>query len=119
MTASVTTTKNDPLLLVLRQSQPETKLGPIDHTISLLPIWPLLVLYGILAISLFPGLSWPQAAVMASGHILPSLASVAKSAISPTPRSLTLFLGLGVSFSFLAVSVPSSHNPPFWATPFH
>ncbi|MBW0514282.1 hypothetical protein O181_053997 [Austropuccinia psidii MF-1] len=39
-------------------------------------------------------LPWP---LMASGHILPSLSSLANSSISPTPRSLSLFLGLGVS----------------------
>ncbi|MBW0518418.1 hypothetical protein O181_058133 [Austropuccinia psidii MF-1] len=37
---SVTTTNNDPSLLVLWQFQPETKLGPICHTISSWPIWP-------------------------------------------------------------------------------
>ncbi|MBW0513353.1 hypothetical protein O181_053068 [Austropuccinia psidii MF-1] len=117
--AAVTTTKNDPPPLVLHQFQPGTKLGPIGHTISLWPIWPLLVLYGILAISLFPGLFLPQSSFMASGHILPSLASLANSSISPTPRSLSLFLGLGVSFCVLGGSGPSSQNQPFWATPFH
>ncbi|MBW0551009.1 hypothetical protein O181_090724 [Austropuccinia psidii MF-1] len=38
--AVFTTTKNDPPLLVLRKFQPETKLGPISHTISLWPIRP-------------------------------------------------------------------------------
>ncbi|MBW0542341.1 hypothetical protein O181_082056 [Austropuccinia psidii MF-1] len=59
--APVTTTKNDPPPLVFQQFQPGTKLGSIGHTISLWPIWYLLVLCGILAISLFPGLLWPQA----------------------------------------------------------
>ncbi|MBW0583112.1 hypothetical protein O181_122827 [Austropuccinia psidii MF-1] len=31
---TVTSTQNDPPQLVLRQSQPENKLGPIGHTIS-------------------------------------------------------------------------------------
>ncbi|MBW0576667.1 hypothetical protein O181_116382 [Austropuccinia psidii MF-1] len=97
----VTTTKNDPPLLVLRQLQAETKLGPIGHTISLWPIWLLLVLYGILAISLFPGLLLPQA-----------ISCLANSSISPTPRSLSLFLGLGVSFCFLGVSGPLSRTRP-------
>ncbi|MBW0568625.1 hypothetical protein O181_108340 [Austropuccinia psidii MF-1] len=94
----VTTTKNDPPPLVLRQFQPGTKLGPIGHTISLWPIWPLLILYGILGISLSLGLLWPQSSLMASGHILPSLASLANSSISPTPRSLSLFWAWGCLF---------------------
>ncbi|MBW0557690.1 hypothetical protein O181_097405 [Austropuccinia psidii MF-1] len=53
---SVTTTKNDPPQLVLRQSQPETKLGPIRHTISFMANRPPLVLYGPLVITPFP---WP------------------------------------------------------------
>ncbi|MBW0482269.1 hypothetical protein O181_021984 [Austropuccinia psidii MF-1] len=51
---SVTTTKNDPPQLVLWQSQPETSLGPIGHTISFMANWPPLVLYGLLVIALFP-----------------------------------------------------------------
>ncbi|MBW0567818.1 hypothetical protein O181_107533 [Austropuccinia psidii MF-1] len=57
----VTTTKNDPPLMVLPQFQIVTELGPIGHTISLWQIWHPLVLYGPLAISRFPGQLWPQA----------------------------------------------------------
>ncbi|MBW0578975.1 hypothetical protein O181_118690 [Austropuccinia psidii MF-1] len=97
---NVTMTKNEPPPLVLQQFQPATKLGPIGHTISLWEIWPLLVLYGILAISLFPGLLWPQEischhwTFMAPGHILPSLASLANSQI-PNPQASIFVLGLG------------------------
>ncbi|MBW0523142.1 hypothetical protein O181_062857 [Austropuccinia psidii MF-1] len=66
-----TTTKNEPPVLVLRQFQPKTKLGPIGHTTLLWPIWPRLVLYRLLAIPLFPGDLWLQPSFMASGHILP------------------------------------------------
>ncbi|MBW0584031.1 hypothetical protein O181_123746 [Austropuccinia psidii MF-1] len=50
---TVTTTKNDPPQLVLQQSQPETKFGPIGHTISFMADCPPLVLYGLLVIAPF------------------------------------------------------------------
>ncbi|MBW0573599.1 hypothetical protein O181_113314 [Austropuccinia psidii MF-1] len=91
---TVTTMKNDPPLLVLWQFQPETKLGPIGHTVSLGSIWPSLVLYGLLAISYFPVQLWAQPSFMASGHILPSLDSLANSHIL-NPQASTFVLGLG------------------------
>ncbi|MBW0525874.1 hypothetical protein O181_065589 [Austropuccinia psidii MF-1] len=88
----VKTTKNDPPSLVLWQFQPETKLGPIGHTISLWPIWPPLVLHDLLAISLFPGQIWPQAI---SCHHWPPWPIP----ISSTPRPLSLFWAWGLSVS--------------------
>ncbi|MBW0584147.1 hypothetical protein O181_123862 [Austropuccinia psidii MF-1] len=96
---TVTTTKNDPPLLVLRPFQPKTKLGPIGHTISLWPIWPPLVLYGLLVISIFPGQLSPQSSFMASGHILPSLASLANSHILNPQASIFVFGPGGLSVS--------------------
>ncbi|MBW0478033.1 hypothetical protein O181_017748 [Austropuccinia psidii MF-1] len=95
----VTTTKNDPPPLVLRQFQPGTKLGPIGHTISLWPIWPHLVLYDILAISPSPGPLWPQA--ISCHHWPPWPIS-----ISSTPRHLSLFWAWGVSLSPRGFWVP-------------
>ncbi|MBW0499074.1 hypothetical protein O181_038789 [Austropuccinia psidii MF-1] len=115
---TVTTTKNDPPLLVLQQFQPKTKLGPIGHTISLWPIWPPLVLYGLLAIPLFPGQSWPQPSFMASGHILPSLASLANSCIL-NPQASIFFLGLRGPLCLLGGSGSPSPHHWLWANPFH
>ncbi|MBW0518072.1 hypothetical protein O181_057787 [Austropuccinia psidii MF-1] len=85
---TVTTTQNDPPLLVLQQFQTETKLGPIGHTVSLWLIWHPLVLYGLLAISLFPGQLWPQAI---SCHHWPPWPIP----ISSTSRPLSLFWAWG------------------------
>ncbi|MBW0583236.1 hypothetical protein O181_122951 [Austropuccinia psidii MF-1] len=77
--------------------------------------WPHNIFYGQLAPfgvlwpfgdSTFP---WP---FMASGHILPLLASLANFHI-PNPRPLSLFLGLEVSFCLLGGSGPPSQNHPF------
>ncbi|MBW0478515.1 hypothetical protein O181_018230 [Austropuccinia psidii MF-1] len=95
----VTTMKDDPPPLVLWQFQPGTKLGPIGHTISLWPILPLLVRYGILAISLLPGLLWPQAI---SCHHWPPWPIP----LPLTPRPLSLFWAWGVSLSSRRFWVP-------------
>ncbi|MBW0586437.1 hypothetical protein O181_126152 [Austropuccinia psidii MF-1] len=82
-----------------------SNLGPIGHTIYLWPIWPLLVLYGIFGHITIP---WP---FMASGHILPSLASLANFHIL-NPQAYIFVLGLEVSLS------PSPHHG-LCANPFH
>ncbi|MBW0550055.1 hypothetical protein O181_089770 [Austropuccinia psidii MF-1] len=95
--------------------QPGTRLGPIGHTISFMANWAPLVFYGLLDIAPAPGLSWPQAISCHHGPSWPI-------SISPTPRPLSLFLGLGVSLCLLGGSGPPmastacgpwANQPPF------
>ncbi|MBW0565263.1 hypothetical protein O181_104978 [Austropuccinia psidii MF-1] len=109
---TVTTMKNDPPPLVLRQFQPATKLGPIGHTIYSRPIWPLLVLYGIFGHITIP---WP---FLGSSHILQSLASLANS-LTLNPQACIFVLVLGVSLYLLGGSGSPSHHQWVWTNPFH
>ncbi|MBW0502282.1 hypothetical protein O181_041997 [Austropuccinia psidii MF-1] len=71
-------------------------------------LWPIGPLWCSMAI-------WP---FLASGHILPSLASLANFHI--TNRQAFIFdFGPGESFCLLGASRPPSHHLWFWDTPFH
>ncbi|MBW0534847.1 hypothetical protein O181_074562 [Austropuccinia psidii MF-1] len=96
---AVTTMKNKPPQLVLRQSQPGTKLGPIGNTISFMANWPPLVLYGLLVIAPFP--------LAISCHHWPPWPT----STSPTSRPLSLFLGPGVLSVFQGSKDPLASWP--------
>ncbi|MBW0551756.1 hypothetical protein O181_091471 [Austropuccinia psidii MF-1] len=55
---------------------------------------------------------------LASGHILPSLASLANFPIT-NPQAFIFDFGPGGSFSLPGGSGPPSHNLWLWDTPFH
>ncbi|MBW0590605.1 hypothetical protein O181_130320 [Austropuccinia psidii MF-1] len=80
--------------------------------ILLWPIAPLLALYGPI------GHSWKPSSFMVSGHILPSLASLANILIT-NPQAFIFESGPGGSFCHLGASRPPSHHFWFWAIPFH
>ncbi|MBW0576564.1 hypothetical protein O181_116279 [Austropuccinia psidii MF-1] len=109
---TVTTTKIDPPPWVLWKFQPQTNLGPIGHTLSFMANWSPLVPYGHLAIS------GHQSSFTASGHILPSLVSLANFHIT-NPQAFVFDIGPGGSFCLLGTSRPPSHLHQIWATPFH
>ncbi|MBW0503078.1 hypothetical protein O181_042793 [Austropuccinia psidii MF-1] len=90
--ASVTTTKNDPPSLVLRQFQPGTN-------------WPHHILMANLA---------PSGALWHFGHI-----TIPWPPLPSTPRPLSLFLGLGGSLCLLGGSGTPSPHHCIWAHPFH
>ncbi|MBW0497761.1 hypothetical protein O181_037476 [Austropuccinia psidii MF-1] len=115
---SVTTTRIDPSPWVLRQFQPGTKLGPIGHTIYFMPNWSPLVPYAHLAITLSSAIYGHQSSFMASGHILPSFASLANFHIT-NPQAFIFDFAPGGSFCLLGASRTPSHLHPIWATPFH
>ncbi|MBW0533056.1 hypothetical protein O181_072771 [Austropuccinia psidii MF-1] len=94
--ANVTTTKNDPPPLVLRKFQPGANW---PHHIFMSNLAPSGALWHFGHITI----SWP---FMASGHILPSLASLADFHI-PNPQASTLFFGPGGVLGPLALIIGS------------